>query len=84
MLIRLQKRLSNPPRPSGMSYSCSSIVSMRPVSRARSKERPDLADAAVGIGLVGVAGERLEHRAPDDVLEACGRWWRGTPDSRRR
>ena len=35
---------------------------------------PDLADAAVEIGLVGVARKRLEHREPDDLVEpAAGR-----------
>ena len=60
MLIRLQKRLSNPPRPSGMSYSCSSMVSMSPVSRARSKDPRTLAtppSGSVSFGLPGNASK---------------------------
>src|SRR4051794_23624522 len=60
VLIRLQNRLLNPPRPSGMSYSCSGMVCGRSVSRAVSKEACTLLtppSASLSDGLPGKASK---------------------------
>jgi hypothetical protein len=77
MLIRLQKRLSKPPRPSGMSYSCSSIVSISPVSRARSKEPRTLAtppSGSVSFGLPGKASNTYRPTISSRVRPVVARY----------